>query len=63
MLSTIYKNFDAHKRTIGTVAGIGVAWAWKWQVMPEMWLDLLNSVLTVWGVVAIGDAARKAAKK
>ena len=61
-LKAVWKFFDGKKRNIATVAGVVMAWAWKYEVMPEMWLDLGNGLLTLLGTVAVTHGAMKARK-
>lgn len=54
---------DGKKRSLATVAGVVMAWAWKYQVAPEMWLDLGNGLLTLLGTVAVTHGAMKGKSK
>lgn len=58
-LKSTWAYFSGKKRTIATLGGIALAWSWKYEVAPEMYLDLANMIYTGFGLAAVGHAAAK----
>jgi hypothetical protein len=58
-MKQIWNFLDGKKRTIATIGGVLLTWAWKYQVAPEQYLDLANMIYTAFGLTAVGHAISK----
>lgn len=62
-MSKLWKWLDGHKSAIGLTATLILAWAEQQGYIPQHIYDLSLGLFTAWGVVAVGDNARKAVQK
>jgi hypothetical protein len=55
----IIKFLDGKKRGIAAASGVILTWCMKYHVAPEMYLELLAGLNTLFAAWAIGDAVQK----
>ncbi len=61
-MKAVWTWLDGHKSAIGLTVALVLAWAEQQGYVPQHVYSLALSVLTAWGVVAVGDNVRKATR-